>query len=63
MHSLASECSDWPFAVAHTVSRTLAGVKFELLRGETVKKQYVDQWLHFIKASDEYQRIVGRRLN
>ena len=34
-----------------------------LPRGDVVTKEYVDQWLHLIKANGEYQRIVGRWLN
>ncbi len=34
-----------------------------LPRGDTVTKEYIDQWLHLIKANGEYQRIVGRWLN
>ena len=34
-----------------------------LPRGDVATKEYVDQWLHLIKATGEYQRIVGRWLN
>ena len=34
-----------------------------LPRGDVVTKEYVDQWLHLIKANGEYQRVVGRWLN
>ena len=34
-----------------------------LPRGDTVTKEYVDQWLHLIKANGEYQRIAARWLN
>ncbi len=34
-----------------------------LRRGDGITKEYVDQWLHLIKANGEYQRIVGRWLN
>jgi len=34
-----------------------------LPRGDTVTKEYVDQWLHLIKANGEYQRISGHWLN
>ena len=34
-----------------------------LPRGDTTTKEYVDQWLHLIKANGEYQRIAGRWLN
>lgn len=34
-----------------------------LPRGDVATKEYVDQWLHLIKANGEYQRIAGRWLN
>jgi cyclohexadienyl dehydratase len=36
---------------------------FLLPRGDVATKEYVDQWLHLIKANGEYQGIVGRWLN
>lgn len=34
-----------------------------LPRGDVATKEYVDQWLHLLKATGEYQRITGRWLN
>lgn len=36
---------------------------FMLPRGDVVTKAYVDQWLHLIKASGDYQRAASRWLN
>jgi cyclohexadienyl dehydratase len=36
---------------------------YMLPRGDVLTKEYVDQWLHLIKANGDYQRMASRWLN
>ena len=48
---------------ARLLDQLESALAYLLPRGDVVTKEYVDQWLHLIKANGEYQRIVGRWLN